>query len=198
MALQGDPSTWLNDLTLLLAHLAVAEDTTGRTRLEISPRDVGGIRTGVVLESDGTVARIGLGTDIDANAIVNIGGDLKLNHLVGGTGLPLVAVGIGAGAGVSASITGDDISGTITVSTTALATPNANANIAQVTFNTPYATPPVVILQAANAPAFALPVNSWQLLQANVTTNGFALRSGSVALPSLTAATYQWNYIVMQ
>jgi len=187
-----------NNQILVDACFRAYQDITGRTRFEIWVPDSLSPKLTIVLESDGTIGRIGLGADVDANAIVNIGGDVKLNHVVGATGTPTVTSGTGAGANAIVGIQGNDAAGTITLTTSVLDTPTVNLPLVNVTFNTPYTSVPKVILMPANATSFGLAPNSWQLLQANVTVNGFTILGGTVALPALMAAEHIWNYVVMQ
>ncbi len=124
----------------------------------------------------------------------------------GHLGLPTVqAVAAGAGAGATASVTGTDRAGTVTLTTVARQPRRSHSAVLQLTFQTPYAVAPVVLLSPANDAAWALLCGrfvaaghaaSVRLRQADVTTTGFPLRVGVTSFPR-EGDSYQWTFVVI-
>lgn len=106
--------------------------------------------------------------------------------------------GLGTGGSTAVSVSGTDMAGTITLTTDVLGVTVINSDLVTLTFNTPYAAAPRVIVMPANAAACTLTLGVVQCLQSNVSTTAFKLKSGAVALPTLTAASYIFNYIAIQ
>lgn len=115
-----------------------------------------------------------------------------INHIIGNGVAPTIAANAGAGTGGTASITGSDIAGQITVGAGTL--PTAAVVAATITFNSAYASTPVVVLTPANAVTALLGGVTGIFLSS--TTAGFTLTAGATALSGST--TYLWNYMVMQ
>lgn len=120
------------------------------------------------------------------------------SHLIGTTAAPAAVKGDGAGASGTASVSGTDMSGTITITTDAADTPSANATIATVTFSRVYNTTPRVVFSPANTTANTLAYGVVQINQSDVTAEGFIVKSGATPLTATTAATYVYNYVVVQ
>jgi hypothetical protein len=118
-------------------------------------------------------------------------------HLIGNTNTPTVATGAGAGTHATASVVGSDISGTVTLTTSALDTPSASAVIVTLTFAQSYPVAPTVIIMPSSDTAWNLAYGVIRLRESDVTTAVFTIRSGSTPLPATTAATYTINYQVM-
>lgn len=120
-------------------------------------------------------------------------------HLLGGPLAPptVATTAAGAGANATATVAGTDTAGSITLVCSVLDTPGANSTILTVTFAQAFAATPSVLLMPANDAAWALVYSSVRARQADVTTALFTLRSGTVPLPALTAATYIYNYHVV-
>lgn len=111
---------------------------------------------------------------------------------------PTIVKGTGAGTNATVSISGTDTSGTITVVTNVADTPSASADIATITFSTVYGSAPRIIIQTANDTAGNLTYGIWRYRQSDTTTALFKIRSGATPLPATTAATYVFNYMVIQ
>lgn len=117
-----------------------------------------------------------------------------VGKLIGGSGAPAIAAGTGAGTGPTIAIAGNDMAGTITV-TTGSSPAASNATIATVTFSAPYDNIPRVEITPANAAAAALTgATSCFADQSQVTAALFKLIAGSTALTGATA--YVFNYTV--
>jgi hypothetical protein len=154
---------------------------------------------------DSLSAQIESATGIQVDSL----GNVYISHLVGTPlqstlnpfpGPPAIGTGTGAGAHATASIGGfdNDLRGTITINTSVLDTPAANADIATVTFNAPYLTgAATVVFWPTNDAAWDLPWGVVRIRQADTTTTVFKLRSGSVPLPPLTSATYLFSYLIV-
>ena len=126
-------------------------------------------------------------------------GDVGVAHLIGETVSPTVTVDTtGAGTNATASVQGNDLSGTITLNTSALDTPVTGNPIVVLAFTRNYNTSEHVTVTPSNSAAWALPYGSVQYIQANTTTSQFELDSVGTPLPPLTVATYTWNYTVSQ
>lgn len=162
-------------------------------------------RKGIVL-NDGTNLTSGRvpitttnGRLTDDAAVTYSGSTLGVPHLKGTSSTPTVAIGAaGAGANATTSVSGTDMSGTISVTTSALDTPLGNSVIVTLTFNVAYGVAPRVVFIPSNSTAWNLASGVARLIQANVTTTTFAIESGATPLTALTAATYTWNYVVIQ
>lgn len=126
-------------------------------------------------------------------------GPIYFNTSLTGIGIvPTIAGGTGAGVGATVSIVGTDTSGTITVITSVADTPAANADIATITFSTVYGSAPKIIIETANDTSANLTYGIWRYRQSDTTTTLFKIRSGATPLPATTAATYIWNYMVIE
>jgi len=123
---------------------------------------------------------------------------LTASRFIGGSAAPAVATGTGAGTNATSSVSGTDVSGTITVNTSNLDTPAANADIVTLTFNTTYGAAPRVIIQASNDATWNLAYGVFRYRQSDTTTGIFKIRSGATPLPATTTATYIFNYMVIQ
>ena len=148
-------------------------------------------------------APVGIESDVAGDASrVQVNGVVApgLTQLVTGGATPGIAAGPGAGAAPAAlAVTGDDVTGTITLTTNGADTPAPNADIVVVTFARPYpaASLPRVLVVPANDSAWALAPGLVRYRQADTTTKQFRLRDGPVPLPPLQATTYVWNYHVL-
>lgn len=119
------------------------------------------------------------------NGIVN--GDLTVkNKIVTNGATPTIAAGAAAGTGATVSVTGNDISGVITITT---GTSPTSGTLATLTFALPYATAPRVTLSANNASAAQL-----TNYVASTTTN-FTLSTPATPVAS---TTYTFYYHVIQ
>jgi len=111
-------------------------------------------------------------------------------------GTPTIATssGAGAGTGPTLSVSGSDVSGLVTVTTGS--GPITGATVAQITYNTGYATAPnSVTLTPANAAAAALSGATNVYMSVSNPTS-FVITSGSSALTASTQ--YKWWYSVSQ
>lgn len=118
--------------------------------------------------------------------------DVLLTSGSGGSAAPTAAAGAQAGAAPPAPVVGataTDKRGQITFGTGT--GPSAGA-LAVVTFNTPYAAAPVVIVGEGNAATAAL-----QLCVVSVATTGFTVFTNVAPAPSQLNTYYVFNYSVL-
>jgi hypothetical protein len=124
-----------------------------------------------------------------------------LTHLLSGGAVPTVTAGAGAGAAPTAlTVAGDNVSGTVTLTTNAADIPAANDDIFTMSFSLPAfpaGTTPRLLWTPANDTAADLAYGVWRSRQSDTTNLRAKLRSGPVPLPAATAAIYAWNYHVM-
>lgn len=140
----------------------------------------GGITVTGAAQFNGTLTVTGAAT---------FNGTLTVNHHVitgNASGSTTIAAGAGAGTGPTVSITGNDTSGTITVTT---GTSPAAGVLATVTFASAYGSAPGVILEPTGGNGATLQHYT------TTTTTTFSLNSNNVPAAS-TAYTYR--YMVMQ
>ena len=138
---------------------------------------------------------IGIGKVSPAERI-DVNGNVKMLHLIGGGTTPTIAAGAGAGTSPTITITkATDLSGVITVTTGTL--PSLGATVVTVTFNTAYTTAPKVILYNSGPNSSALNgATMVYVADANTTTTTFSITSGTTALTPAT--TYIFTYTVIQ
>jgi hypothetical protein len=112
-------------------------------------------------------------------------------HIITGGNTPTVAAGAAGACGSTAttSITGDDTTGTITV-TTGTGSCSSNGIMTTVSFATPYGDPPNVTLTPANAGASTL-----EYFNNSSTDNAFTVNTNTNPAAS---TIYKWHYIVAQ
>lgn len=139
---------------------------------------------------DYTTKRLGVGTAPSES--VHTDGNIKAAHLLGNTSAPTIAVGAGAGTGATASVSGNDISGEITLS--AGTTPSAAATVFTMTFNIAFASAPRIVLMPSNANAALL--SGTTMGYVTTTTTTAVLTSGSVGMTA--SVDYKWHYLVAQ
>lgn len=127
---------------------------------------------------------------------LDISGNTKTFHLVGGSSAPTIAAGTGAGTSPTISITGTDLAGYITVTTGTL--PSLSATIATITFNAAYGSAPRYIgLSAGNGTTAALTgANMVFVDQSAIATTTFTITSGTTSLTPAT--TYKFFYNIVQ
>lgn len=137
----------------------------------------------------------GIGTSSPTEKL-DVAGNIKGNHLIGGSSAPSISAGAGAGTSPTVAITGTDMGGYISV--TAGTIPSLSATIATVTFNSAYGSAPkCVVITPANAETAILSGASMVFVnQAGITTTTFDITSGVTALTAATA--YKWYYHVIQ
>jgi len=133
---------------------------------------------------------------------LEIGGNLKSNHLIGRTSAPTVSAGAGSGTSPTVTIVAGstDLAGIVSVVTGTTPT-GTNAIIATITFNTAYGAAPKVILLPANRNANGLVGVNQVLVPAagetnGVTTTTFVIESNTTALTAST--TYLFSYHIIQ
>ena len=125
-----------------------------------------------------------------------VGSISGVTHLIGLGGAPTILPGAGAGAGGTATIAGDDLGGVIEVTTGVGA--SANTLLCEVTFDTPYAAiPKVVLITPATEVTNAL-ASGQHCYAPNVTitTTVFSIYTGGT--PLAAPETYRWYYFVKQ
>lgn len=143
----------------------------------------------MVINSTGNV---GIGTSTPSEKL-EVSGNLKVNHIKGGTSAPTITAGTGAGTTPTISITnGTDLSGIVNCTTGTL--PTAGAVVVTITFNTAYGVAPNICLTPANAEAALL--NGVTQVYATSTTTTLVITAGSTGLAGAT--TYKWFYVAIQ
>ena len=106
--------------------------------------------------------------------------------------VPTETLGTGAGTGASAVLTGNDMAGSISITTGS--TPATAAAVLNLIFNTALvAAPQSVVLTPGNAAAAALSGND--VFISTLVTTGFTITSNATALDATT--TYVWYYVVL-
>jgi hypothetical protein len=132
-----------------------------------------------------------------ADMAINIDGTLSVNgnitidgHLVTGGSAPSIAAGAAACTSPTVNVSGDDTSGTITVTTGSGC--SSGGDLATVTFASTFAAAPHVTIAPGSANASNL--NAY-VNNSTVSTGSFAI--GTSANPS-SSTTYEWNYWVAQ
>jgi hypothetical protein len=104
-----------------------------------------------------------------------------------------VAVRSGAGSSASATIAGTDTNGIVSVTTGS--SPTGASSIVNITFSTPFASAPkLVLVQAANSAAADVGAAIY-CKAVNITVSAFTIDIGSVGLSASTV--YQWSYLVI-
>lgn len=157
---------------------------------------VGGPNAPTILELAAALAALGLRVDALTLRVAALEAAAGL-HL----GTPTVAaVAAGAGTGAVVSVSGSDRAGVLTLTTAALADHRSNSDVLNVTFASPYAAPPVVIIAPANDAAWSLLYGrfsehpcSVRLVQSRVTTTTFVLSVGVTSLPR-SGESYAWTF----
>jgi hypothetical protein len=135
--------------------------------------------------------QVGIGTN-NPSTTLDVSGDTKSTHFVGGGSAPTIAAGAAAGTGPTISVTGTDSAHIVAV--TAGTTPTSNTTIATVTFNTAFSSAPVCVYSAANANAAVLFGSSGVYI--NSTTSSYTLMLSPGALTASTQ--YIWNVHCIQ
>ena len=162
--------------------------------------DASGSGTSIVIKNNGGFGiTVGdLDNDVSGLGAVSFSGNTAGNYRGAESGPPTVVAGTGAGAGATVTVAGNDKAGTITLDTSALDTPAANADIVTVTFASGYNIAPRVLINCSNDACWNLAYGISRIRQSDTTTALFILRSGGVPLPALTASTLTWNYFVRE
>ena len=125
--------------------------------------------------------------------LVNTSATVSAKHLKGNSGALSIAASTGAGTTpTGVAVTGTDMSGFITLTTGTA--PTINAVLATITYNTAYATAPIVVITPANAATASL--IAAQAVWINIGTSNFTINTNATALTASTA--YKWNYVVIQ
>jgi hypothetical protein len=126
-------------------------------------------------------------------------GNVSVPHLIGLSTTPTsTRVTAGAGANATCTVSGTDLSGIITLVTSTFDTPSASSDVCTVTFNKAYGVAPKFWFTPSNDAAWDLAYGIVRMRQSDITTALFKLRSGPTPLPATTAATYTWDYGIIQ
>jgi hypothetical protein len=147
----------------------------------------GNSSTGLTIDSFNNT---GLGT-ISPTEKLQVIGNVKLIHLIGGSIGPTAVIGSAVAAG-SVVVTGTDIAGTVTLTVTTGGSFATLAHFFGLTFNSTYLIAPKVIFSPYDAGA----ANLSAVFAKNVTTSSFQLASG--ASGTLNTGTYTWTYHAIQ
>jgi hypothetical protein len=135
---------------------------------------------------------------VEVSSITSLGDGffryVKARHLIGGGVTPTIGATTSAGT-ATPTVTGTDAAGEIVIATGGGAITGLTVTV---TFNSPYATAPYVVLTPSNATAAGL---ATQLLPVSLfvtsTTNTFVVTA--TGLGSLVAgSTFRWHYHVIQ
>ena len=110
------------------------------------------------------------------------------------TGTPTVqAVATGAGLGATVSLSGTDSAGVLSLTTASGQARRSHAAVLTLTFHTAWSPAPVVLLQPANAAAWALAPGTVRVLRSDMGSTAFTVRSGTSRLPR-DGDLYQFSY----
>jgi len=143
--------------------------------------------------SNSVVLGNGSVTKVSTSGAIITTNDITAKHIKGNSGALSIAASTGAGTSPSGlTVTGTDMSGVVALTTGT--SPSINAVLATITYNTAYATAPVVVITPANATTASLAAT--QAVWVNITTTGFTINTNATAVVSSTA--YKWNYVVIQ
>lgn len=144
---------------------------------------------------------LGITQDEDVVPSCALGNDGKTftveKHLAGAGSTPAIAAGAGAGSSPTITISGTDLCGEI-ILTTGAAPTGSNAIVCTVTFATPFAAAPRVLLSPSNGNA----ASSAQALgvsapSSQFTTASFKIVTGNGATGLDAATQYKWVYAVI-
>lgn len=131
---------------------------------------------------------LGTKTDDGANRL-QVAGNLKTRHLVGGSAAPTLAAGTGAGTSPTLAVAGTDLAGTVTLTTGA--SPAASATVATLTFSAAYGASPAALLGPGNAAAAAL--GGASAVYPVAATGTLAIKSGATALAASTQYVFVYH-----
>jgi hypothetical protein len=139
-------------------------------------------------------------TSLEDSGNLTIGGNLTVTgltsvtnleisgHIITSGGEPAATVQSAAGSGATVSISGDDTTGTITITTGSSGL--TAGELAQINFSNSYTSAPHVILSPSNAAASSL-----EYYKGTTTTSGFMFDANQA--PSANT-TYQYDYFIAQ
>ena len=132
-------------------------------------------------------------TKVNTSGAITTSSDIIAKHLKGNSGALSITASTGAGTTPSAiSVAGTDMSGVVTLTTGT--SPSMNAILATITYNSAFATAPVVVITPANAATASL--TNAQAVWVSIATGNFAINTNATALNASTI--YKWNYVVIQ
>lgn len=132
-------------------------------------------------------------TKVNTSGAITTSSDIIAKHLKGNSGALSITASTGAGTSPSAlSVTGTDMSGVVTLTTGT--SPTMNAILATISYNSAFATAPVVVITPANAATASL--TSAQAVWINIGTSNFTINTNATAINASTI--YKWNYVVIQ
>jgi hypothetical protein len=127
-----------------------------------------------------------------ATEVLDVNGNVKVNHIIGKTSAPTIAAGVGAGTSPTIAISGTDLSGNITITTGTLPTPSST--VATITFNTAYGvTPKTVLITGADLNGATICGANLFAAKSDISTSVFKLTGTLVA-----ATTYTIYYTIFQ
>lgn len=128
---------------------------------------------------------------IDVGGSLNVSGDITVDgHIVTGGGAPTIAAGAAACTSPTVSLSGDDTSGTISITTGTGC--SSGGDLAAITFESAYGTTPRITLTPIGSGAAGL--NAY-LDGTSISDTGFSI--GTVSTPASSTA-YKWDYQVLQ
>jgi hypothetical protein len=176
------PALTLNQYgTMTQSGAAVFQDPTDSTQA-VQIQNTAGAALFTADTEDMTITIAGSLT-VTANLTVD-------GHVVTGGSAPSIAAAVAACTTPTVNISGDDTSGTITVTTGTGC--SVSGDLASITFSTPYGATPHIALTPIGGGSAGL--NAY-LDSAGLSATGFAIGTGQVAANS---TTYQWDYSVEQ
>jgi hypothetical protein len=185
-----------------IGYYAMSSNTTGtyNTAVGYGTDIADGITNATVLgrgATNSTSNTIVLGntsiTKVSTSGAIVTTSDINAKHLKGNSGALSIAASIGAGTSPSGlTVTGTDMSGIVSLTTGS--TPSVNSVLATITYNTAYATAPIVVITPANAATASL--TAGQAVWIDISTTGFTINTNTTAVVSSTG--YKWNYVVIQ
>jgi hypothetical protein len=155
---------------------------------------VGGV-TAANVAAGANLANTAVSTATPSTIVIrNPSGDFAGRNITGriisGNTSPTKSLGAGSGSGSSATLAGNDMAGSITLTTGSA--PSTASTIITLTFGTSLSSSPsAVVLSPGNAATAALTTN--QPFVSGLNVDGFGLTSNAVAL--INGITYVWYYV---
>jgi hypothetical protein len=185
-----------------IGYYTMSSNSTGSNNVAIGhSANIGeGVSNGIAIgqgSSNSTSNSIVLGngsiTKVSTSGAIVTTSDINAKHLKGNSGALSIAASIGAGTSPSGlTVIGTDMSGIVSLTTGS--TPSVNSVLATITYNTAYATAPIVVITPANAATASL--TAGQAVWIDISTTGFTINTNTTAVVSSTG--YKWNYVVIQ
>ena len=175
------------------SQVIAAYDYTANTYLPLNINPEGGIN----MASAGGNVGIGISSP---TAKLDVVGDIKTKHLIGGSSTPTIAGGAGLGTGGTVSVSGTDLGGNITLNI-GTSPPGVSSSYAggTITFATAYTVAPksVILTPADENSKISEGGGGWYVDLASISTTGFTVYSYNRA-NAFPSTTMKFFYQVIQ